>query len=251
MQEISVLASGSKGNCSFLLVDDKVILVDAGMTCAYVEDQMKELNIRNIDYVILTHTHADHIGGLKVIMKKYNPIVCLTLNMYKELEFKLENYQIIDGDFEIGNLKIEVFKTSHDVLESNGYIFNYNNSSLVYITDTGYINVKYHNKLKNRSVYIIESNHDIEKLMNGRYPYHLKQRILSDEGHLSNKDCSYYLKTFIGPNTHDIVLIHLSEENNSEELAYNELKRVLDEIGRQDIKVTISKQKERTDFIVI
>ena len=70
MQEISVLASGSKGNCSFLLVDDKVILVDAGMTCAYVEDQMKELNIKNIDYVILTHTHADHIGGLKVIMKR-------------------------------------------------------------------------------------------------------------------------------------------------------------------------------------
>ncbi len=189
---ISVLATGSKGNCSLIKVDDKVILVDAGMTCTYVEDQMKEMNIDKIDYVIITHTHTDHIGGLKVIMKKFKPLVYLTLKMYEELEFKLENYCIIDSDFNIGNLNIEVFKTSHDVGESNGYIFNYNGKSVVYITDTGYINVKYHEKLKNKDVYIIESNHDIEKLMNGRYPYHLKQRILSDEGHLSNKDCSYY-----------------------------------------------------------
>ena len=100
-------------------------------------------------------------------------------------------------------------------------------------------------------MYIIESNHDIEKLMNGKYPYYLKQRILSDEGHLSNKDCSYYLKTFIGNLTTNIILIHLSEENNSEELAYNELKKVLTEIKRTDINIIISKQKERTDLIEI
>ena len=247
--KISVLASGSKGNCTFLLVDDKVILIDAGMTCAYIEEQMRDLYLKKIDFVILTHTHADHIGGLKVIIKKYKPVVYLTLNMYHELDIKLDDYCIIDGDFNINNLNVEVFKTSHDVLESNGYIFNYDGKSIVYITDTGYINVKYHEKLKNKNLYIIESNHDIEKLMNGKYPYHLKQRILSDEGHLSNKDCSYYLKTFIGSNTSKIILIHLSEENNTEELAYNELNNVLNEIDRNDIDVIISKQKERTDLI--
>ena len=245
----SVLASGSKGNSTFLLVNDKVILIDAGMTCAYIEDNLKELNISRIDFVILTHTHTDHIGGLKVIIKKYNPVVYLSLKMYKELDFKLDNYCLIDGDFNINELNVEVFKTSHDTDDSNGYIFNYNDKSIVYITDTGYINVKYHEKLKNKNVYIIESNHDIEKLMNGKYPYHLKQRILSDEGHLSNKDCSYYLKTFIGPNTSNIVLIHLSEENNTEELAYNELNNILNSINRNDIKVIISKQKERTEII--
>ena len=219
------------------------------MTCAYVEEQMKDLNINKIDFVILTHTHADHIGGLKVIIKKYNPVVYLTLNMYHELDIRLDNYVIIQGDFNINELNVEVFKTSHDVLESNGYIFNYEDKSIVYITDTGYINVKYHEKLKNKNMYIIESNHDIEKLMNGKYPYHLKQRILSDEGHLSNKDCSYYLKTFIGANTSNIILIHLSEENNTEFLALNELKNVLNEINRNDINVIISKQKERTELI--
>lgn len=247
--KISVLASGSKGNCTFLLIDNKVILIDAGMTCAYVEQQMEELNLNKIDFVILTHTHADHIGGLKVIIKKYNPVVYLTLKMYHELDIKLDNYSIIDGDFNINDLNVEVFKTSHDVEESNGYIFNYNDKSIVYITDTGYINVKYHEKLKNKNLYIIESNHDIEKLMNGKYPYHLKQRILSDEGHLSNKDCSYYLKTFIGSNTNNIILIHLSEENNTEELALTELRKVLNEINRNDINVIISKQKERTELI--
>lgn len=245
----SVLASGSKGNATFLFVGNDVILIDAGMTCAYIEEQMKDLNISKIDFVILTHTHADHVGGLKVIIKKYNPVIYLTLKMYKELEIKLDNYCIIDGNFNIKDLNVEVFKTSHDVLESNGYIFNYDNKSIVYITDTGYINVKYHKMLTNKNLYIIESNHDIEKLMNGSYPYHLKQRILSDEGHLSNKDCCYYLKTFIGPNTTDIVLIHLSEENNTEELAYNEIKNTLNEINRNDINVIISKQKERTDLI--
>ena len=186
--KISVLASGSKGNSTLLLVEDRVILIDAGMTCAYIEEQMNELNIKKIDFVILTHTHTDHIGGLKVIIKKYNPIIYLTLKMYHELDIHLDNYCIIDGDFNISNLNIEVFKTSHDVSESNGYIFNYQGKSFVYITDTGYINVKYHEKLKNKNMYIIESNHDVEKLMNGRYSYHLKQRILSDEGHLSNKD---------------------------------------------------------------
>ena len=169
--------------------------------------------------------------------------------MYHELDIKLDNYSIIDGDFNINDLNVEVFKTSHDVEESNGYIFNYNDKSVVYITDTGYINVKYHEKLKNKNLYIIESNHDIEKLMNGKYPYHLKQRILSDEGHLSNKDCSYYLKTFIGSKTNNIILIHLSEENNTEELALTELKKVLNEINRNDINVIISKQKERTELI--
>ena len=247
--KISVLASGSKGNSTLLLINDKVILIDAGMTCAYVEEQMKDLNINKIDFVILTHTHADHIGGLKVIIKKYNPMIYLTLNMYHELDIRLDNYVIIQGDFNINELNVEVFKTSHDVLESNGYIFNYEDKSIVYITDTGYINVKYHEKLKNKNIYIIESNHDIEKLMNGKYPYHLKQRILSDEGHLSNKDCSYYLKTFIGANTSNIILIHLSEENNTEFLALNELKNVLNEINRNDINVIISKQKERTELI--
>jgi len=249
--KVSVIASGSKGNAALLLFNEKVVLIDAGITFSYIKDKLESLNIKKIDYVLLTHVHVDHIGGLKLIIKNYNPKIYLSLGMYEELDVRLDNYEIIKDDFSIDDLNIEIIKTSHDVKDSNGYIFNHNDKSIVYITDTGYINTKYHQKLKNRNMYIIESNHDIEKLMNGKYPYYLKQRILSDEGHLSNKDCSYYLKTFIGSLTTDIILIHLSEENNSEELAYGELKKVLNEIGRNDINIIISKQKERTDLIEI
>ena len=249
--KVSVIASGSKGNAAILLFNEKVVLIDAGVTCSYIKDKLESLNITKIDYVLLTHVHVDHIGGLKQIIKTYNPKIFLSLGMYEELAIKLDNYEIIESDFNIDDLNVEIIKTSHDVKDSNGYIFNHNNISVVYITDTGYINTKYHQKLKNKNMYIIESNHDIEKLMNGKYPYYLKQRILSDEGHLSNKDCSYYLKTFIGNLTTNIILIHLSEENNSEELAYNELKKVLNEINRDDINIIISKQKERTDLIEI
>ena len=249
--KVSVIASGSKGNAAILLFNEKVVLIDAGITCSYIKEKLESLNIKKIDYVLLTHVHVDHIGGLKQIIKNYNPKIYLSLGMYEELGIKLDNYEIIKNDFNIDDLNIEIIKTSHDVKDSNGYIFNHGDKSVVYITDTGYINTKYHQKLKNRNMYIIESNHDIEKLMNGKYPYYLKQRILSDEGHLSNKDCSYYLKTFIGNSTTNIILIHLSEENNSEELAYNELKKVLIEIKRTDINIIISKQKERTDLIEI
>lgn len=249
--KISVLASGSKGNSSLISYDDKVLLVDAGLTSLYIETNLHDLGINKIDYVILTHTHTDHIGGLKVLIKKYNPKVFLTEKMLDEMPFKLVNYEFIEDDFNLDNLNIEIIKTSHDVADSNGYIFTYKDYSIAYITDTGYINVKNHEKLKNKNTYIIESNHDVEKLMNGKYPYHLKQRILSDYGHLSNKDCSYYLKTFIGEKTKNIILIHLSEENNTEELAQSELEKILKKIDREDINVIISKQKERTEVIEV
>ena len=112
-----------------------------------------------------------------------------------------------------------------------GYIFEEDGHSLVYITDTGYINAKNHQKLSNKNMYILESNHDIDMLMNNpKYPYHLKQRILGDKGHLSNKDCSYYLSKFISENTKCIILAHLSEHNNTPSLALEELKKTLKEM---------------------
>ena len=96
-------------------------------------------------------------------------------------------------DFDLEDMHIDVIKTSHDASESNGYVFTSKDSSLVYITDTGYINNKYFKKLYNKNMYIMESNHDVEMLMHGKYPAWLKKRVLSDKGHLSNKASSFYL----------------------------------------------------------
>jgi len=247
-----VLASGSKGNATYISTTTTQLLIDLGISCLNVEKKLKEININpeNIQSILLTHTHIDHINGLKVFIKKYNPVIYLTPEMYKVLDefIEIPNYCFIEDGTIIGDIEIEIIKTSHDVNDSNGYVLNHANASVVYITDTGYINKKFHNKMSNKNLYIIESNHDIDMLMNGSYPYAIKQRILGDKGHLSNKDCSYYLKKLVGKQTKAIVLAHLSEENNTEELAYETLVNALD----KDIdKIIIAKQKERTELIEV
>ena len=248
--KVSVLASGSKGNSSYIETKETKILVDLGMTTLYIEKKLANLDIspEEIDAIILTHTHVDHISGLKVFTKKYNTKVYLTEKMLKDINeiFELKNYEIITDDFKIKDLEIEIIKTSHDASDSNGYIFKNNNKTISYITDTGYINRKYKDKLSNKNLYIMESNHDIKMLQDGKYPYHLKQRVLSDKGHLSNEMCSKYLKEYIGEKTKKIILIHLSHENNSEEIA---LKTLQENIEFKD--VIISKQDESTELVEI
>lgn len=253
--KISVLASGSKGNCTFIATKKVNLLIDIGTTSLYAEKKLKEIEInpKEIDGIFITHTHTDHISGIRVFIKKYQTKLYLTQKIYQELKekFSIPNYEIIDQNIKIEDLMVELFKTSHDAPDANGYIFSSHNRSVVYITDTGYINIKNHEKLKNKSLYIMESNHDVEMLMNGSYPYHLKQRILGDEGHLSNIDCSNYLSKFIGENTKDIILIHLSEENNCPEKALETLNKTLLKHGKSVEHIYIASQNERTELIEV
>lgn len=253
--KVSVLASGSKGNSSYIETNNTKILVDIGMTSLYIETKLKKLNIspETIDGIIITHTHSDHINGLKVFQKKYNTKVYLTEKMKADIEklFPITNFEIIKEDFSINDLNISIIKTSHDAPDSNGYIFESNGKEISYITDTGYINKKYKEKLENKDIYIMESNHDIKKLMEGKYPYHLKQRILGDNGHLSNEASSKYLSEFIGEKTKNIVLIHLSHENNDPDIALNTIKEVFEKKNIKFDNIILSTQEENTELIEV
>lgn len=249
----SVLASGSKGNCTLVTTSNTTILIDAGMSCSYIEKEIIELeyNPKTIDAILITHVHVDHIQGLKVFIKRNQTKVYLSQSMYDEISKKIEliNYEVIDDNFSINDIEIDILKLSHDTDDSNGYIIKSKNDEIAYITDTGYINKKYSEVLKNKKGYIFESNHDIELLMNGRYPYHLKQRILGDQGHLSNKDSSYYLSKLIGDRTKYVILIHLSDENNTKEKALETLKKKLEEEQIEFGNIYISDQKTRTELM--
>lgn len=249
--KICVLASGSKGNSAYIETDKTRSLVDLGMSAAYIARSLKNIGVDpfSIQRVFLTHTHIDHVAGLKVFLKKYHPIVYLTRKMEAELDFEIEDKVYIEEDMSIDDLDVSVIKTSHDVADSNGYIFSSGDKSIVYITDTGYIHVKNFEKLKNKSLYVFESNHDVRLLREGRYPYYLQQRILSDKGHLSNKDSAYYLSQFIGDKTEKIILIHLSEENNRPEIALKTLLDTLEKKGVRRPDVEIAMQRESTELI--
>ena len=245
--KVSVLASGSKGNSTYIETNNTKVLIDAGMSNLYIEKKLILLGVNpdDINFVFITHTHTDHIAGLKVFIKKHHPKVFLTLDMYNELKDILNDYEILESEIILNDLIVDYFKTSHDT-DSVGYIFKSNDKEIVYVTDTGYINIKNLKKLNNKDLYIFESNHDIEMLMNNpNYPYQIKQRILGDKGHLSNNQCKEYLNKIIGDKTKYIVLAHLSEQNNDPSLALNNLNDI------KNIKIMIATQNEGTELIEV
>lgn len=249
--KVSVLSSGSKGNTTYVETKEAKVLLDCGNCYKYICKELNNLGVdpQEIDAIFITHVHSDHIKGLNTLIKKINPKIYITEKMQPYLDFLSNIEYITDNKISFKDLTIDVIKTSHDTEDSNGYILTNNNKSIVYLTDTGYINRRYYDILSNRSLYIFESNHDIEMLNHGSYPFELRKRILSDKGHLSNYDSAKYLANFIGKNTEKIVLAHLSEENNTEEIAINTLK---DRLKKEKIKfddIIIAKQNQRTDLI--
>lgn len=248
--KVVVLASGSKGNVTYVEHNNTRILLDVGKSCSYIEKALKDINVEpnSINAILITHTHIDHIEGIRVFYKKYKPKVYIMPKMYKYLNGSVDDdsYIYYKEEIMIGNIKVNIIKTSHDVESSVGFLIN---DTLVYITDTGYINQKYIPMLSNKIMYIMESNHDIEMLYTGGYPYHLKMRIASDVGHLSNVDSAKYLSNMIGINTKHIVLAHLSKENNTKELALETLINTLD--ANNKINIVIANQDERTQVFEI
>lgn len=253
---VKVLSSGSKGNSTIVITNKVKVLIDIGTTCAYVENALKNIDINpnEVTHILITHDHADHIKGLKVFAKKYKPIIHVTEKLKDALEkeigsFEYELYN--DKQSIIEDLVVNIIKTSHDATDSVGFIIKHKSSSLVYITDTGYINSRYYEQLSNNTVYILESNHDVKMLREGPYPYYLQQRVISDKGHLSNAQASGYLCKFIGERTKKIVFAHISEHNNTEEKVIETFKEELAKNNMKFNNIMIARQNECTEFIEV
>ncbi len=255
MMKVSVLASGSEGNCTYVETLKHKVLIDMGMNVKYIKEKLGELEVdpKDIDLILISHVHNDHISALENFLKKYHPTVCLSQSMFLELENikDYENIIIYDDQMVFDSLTIEVFKTSHDTNDSRGFVLTSSNSSLVYVTDTGYLNHRHFELLKNKSIYIFESNHDAEMLMNGKYPPWLKKRVVGDKGHLSNRDSSIYLSKLVGDNTKKIILAHLSKENNTEEVALNTIMEVFNEYQIPFHNIECARQREKTEVVII
>lgn len=251
--KICVLSSGSKGNATYIETNEHKILVDAGRNSKYLAECLTKIGVNpnDIDYVLISHNHKDHISALKVFVNKYRPTLLLSQKIFEQLP-EIRDYddiEIYEDEIKLNNLRIYCIKSSHDAIDSRNFIFEEDGKSVVYVTDTGYINQKNFRILNNRNIYLFESNHDIEMLMNGPYPKFLKQRVVGSNGHLSNKDSSFYLSKLVGPKTKKILLMHLSEVNNTEKKALETIKDTFKEyeIPFNDIKC--AKQDEISEVI--
>ena len=246
--EVHILASGSKGNCTLISTKKHKILIDIGMNLKYIEEKLAEVNVNpaDIEAILISHVHDDHISALKQFVKKYSPIVYMSAIMFKELP-SIKGYDhimIYDDNILLEDLKINTIKTSHDTKDSRAFIVTGEETSVVYMTDTGYINSRYFEVLKDKTIYLMESNYDVKTLMNGRYPSWLKARVYSSKGHLSNIDASVYLTKLVGKNTEKIVLMHLSENNNTEELALTTIRETFELHSIKFKNFACAKQKE-------
>ena len=252
--KIKIIASGSKGNSTLIESGNSRILIDVGVNYSRIKSTLNSINVdpSTLDGVIISHTHSDHIGGLSSLIKKINVPVFIKEELYSEIKKIIPNDNIViidDNTVTIGDFDIELINASHDV-PAFGFIISDNKNKILYLTDTGYINRKYYSKLENLDAYIIESNHDEKMLMDGPYPYILKQRVISDKGHLSNRYTGRFLNKSVGNNTKYIVLAHISENNNTEELA---MEQVLDELklNPNKQKIIIAKQHRDTEMVEI
>lgn len=253
--KICNLASGSEGNVTYVETGKHKILLDLGTTVKYIKEKLSELSVclEEIDYVLITHVHEDHVKAMKTLIKKYHPTICVSPIMLNELEC-LKDYDkvmLYDDMIVLDDAIVEIIKTSHDTTDSRSFIIRSEGKSMVYLTDTGYINTKYFKRLSNLNVYLFESNHDTEMLINGPYPNWLKDRVMGPYGHLSNKDSAIYLAKIVGPDTKKIILTHLSHKNNTEEKALETINEIFKEYNIDFHDIKCAKQKEKSELIEI
>jgi len=225
MPLLMTLASSSRGNCTFVSDGRTHILVDAGISARRIAAALRAADIgpQELSGVLITHEHADHVSGLATLTKRYGLPVYAGLRTAAALERTIAPQYIrpfeIGNDFMLGGLGISSFLTPHDTPESAGYVIRAGNSSAVIATDMGHVTETARQSICRADILLIEANHDIEMLKNGSYPYYLKRRILGARGHLSNLDCAAAVLAAVKSGVTRVLLGHLSEENNTPELA--------------------------------
>jgi len=229
------IASGSSGNCIYVGSDNTHLLVDTGISKKRIEEGLKELDVKGeeLDGILVTHEHSDHIQGLGVFSRKYGVPIYATKGTLEGIQASsslgkmpegLYHPIVIDEKFNIGDITVDPFRISHDARQPSGYRMECGGKAAAVATDLGMYDDYIVNKLTGLDAVLLEANHDVHMLEVGGYPYPLKRRILGEKGHLSNELSGMLLCDILHDNLKHIVLGHLSKENNYARLAYETVK---------------------------
>ncbi len=238
------LASGSRGNCLFVSCKNFPILIDAGLSGIEIQRRLNAVNFEpeSLKAIIITHEHSDHVKGAGILSRRYNIPVYITQKTWNACSNlgEIENLQFFEcgRSFKINQIKINPFSISHDAIDPVGLTLEFENHKLGIATDLGIATSLVKDHLKNSTVLYLESNHDPDMLINGSYPWHLKQRIKGRTGHLSNIDARDLIKELDADNLKHVILAHLSEENNTPQKAAAE---VFKGLNGSDITLHVAK----------
>lgn len=250
MFKIHPLYSSSSGNMFHIASSNTNILIDVGVSYKAVNEGLKSigLTIKDIDAILITHEHTDHIKGLPLLCRKNDiPIyTCSETATYIKNDLKSKNipYHIIDLDYnvpvKIGDLEISAFETSHDAIMPSGYKITDGESTISFATDLGYVSPTVYDNLSMSDFTILESNYDETMLDFGKYPYSLKRRIKGITGHLSNDACGQALAKLVSEGHDRFLLAHMSENNNNLEIAKQTVSSILTQNGYDPSQIEIN-----------
>ena len=261
MIRFCTLFSSSSGNSVFLSNGQTSILIDAGVSAAKITNALETIGVspKDIDAIFVTHEHSDHTSGINVLVRKFGISLYANSATLSKMETALKGVEpslihpITTGEsVAVGSVSVRSFKIPHDAAEPVGYTVTLDGKKYGIATDTGCITKPMLSALAHCEAVVIESNHDENMLLSGAYPYILKKRILSDNGHLSNENCAWLATQLALWGTKRIVLGHISENNNTVEKAYlvseNKLLENNFEIGK-DVYLTVAEKNQITEII--
>ncbi|HRX57942.1 MAG TPA: MBL fold metallo-hydrolase [Eubacteriales bacterium] len=236
----SPLCSGSSGNASYLEAGGVRLLIDAGVSAKKMEAllSMIDVSARSIDAILVTHEHSDHVTGVGVLSRRYDLPVYADTECWEHMPasvgaIAVKNRRVFvpDHDFCLGPLCIYPFSTPHDSAHPVGYTFRHEGKKLSIMTDVGHVSGAMLDAVADSNLLLLEANHDVDMLKAGSYPYPLKMRILSPRGHLCNEDAGLVLQKLYSRGVKNAILGHLSQENNTPELALVTVQSVLENAG--------------------
>lgn len=260
------IASGSSGNCTYIGTDHTHLLVDAGISCKRIDIGVQDLGIKpeELNGVLITHEHSDHINGLRVFSKKHHVPLYGTketleaierMDVKKEIDPELYRPVRADEQIVVGDFIVTPFSNSHDAANPVGYRAEADGHAVGVVTDLGVYSQYTINHLLGLDAVLLEANHDVHMLEAGPYPFPLKRRILGQKGHLSNEAAGHLLNELLHDGMKHIVLGHLSKENNYAELAYEtvccEVNMSENQYNSGDFPITVARRDAMSEVIYI
>jgi len=255
------LCSGSSGNATYIEAGSARLLIDAGLSCKRICELLSKIGVdpKTLSAILITHEHVDHVRGVNVLSKKYDLPVYANADTWSALKPTLfgvapKNVCVFesDRDFYLAGVRVLPFSVPHDAVHCVGYTVSAGGRKVGVCTDLGHVDARILSILSGCDLLLFEANHDVDMLMAGSYPYPLKKRILSGNGHMNNEDCGKALVKLSESGVKNVILGHLSRENNYPELAMVAVRSVLEDAGVADgMQIAIAAREEPTGIFEV